>query len=86
MIGSPFTQEYRAAAAAHDMAYDTACMTRKEADEMIRDLLIANGVGKVRAGMIYAAVRTGGAIPWKKHREREALIKTNPTYPYDDFV
>lgn len=75
VIGHPFMQEFRAPTLLHDMLYDTALLSRKDADLAMKELLIANGVSKARASAMYAAVRTGGLVPWNKHRRLQSLIK-----------
>lgn len=77
-IGHPFMQEFREAALVHDFGYDTAIFPRDVADAMLRDHLVANGVSKFKAGLMYAAVRTGGLFAWNRHRrlEKKAGFKT----------
>lgn len=77
VIGHGFMQELRAATILHDLFYDTGIIPREKADLAMKEKLIEYGVSKVRAGMMYAAVRVGGSGPWKTHRERERLHFTN---------
>jgi hypothetical protein len=62
---------YRAAALAHDVLYslkgklpDGTQITRKEADQLLADLMRAAGVRESQAFAFHAAVRTFGWIPW----------------------
>ncbi len=54
------------AAIFHDMAYTGAFdMTRKEADDMFYDGMVALGVPWYRRMIMYAAVRVGGRSSWQ---------------------
>lgn len=41
-------------------------LTRAEADQLLRDLAMREGVWPVRAWMAYLAVRAFGWLPWRK--------------------
>lgn len=65
---------HRAAALAHDVAYETGgrllprvFITRAQADLMFYDLMILAGVSKWRASIAYRGVRIGGGSSWDKH-------------------
>jgi hypothetical protein len=53
------------AAVVHDYLYVTAQVSRKQADEILRDLLREEGAGSLRASLMYAGVRVGGASHYK---------------------
>ena len=42
------------------------CVSRKDADEILRAALLVCGVGRVKAGIIYWAVRAGGSMAWER--------------------
>lgn len=68
VVGHPF-EEYEAAAIVHDVLYDSEYWVRDQADDCFHDLMRACGVGKLRAGIMYRAVRMFGGPTWKKHTE-----------------
>ena len=70
IIGGRFLPEFLAAATVHDYLYEKRKGDRKEADLVLKELLLLNKVKKVRAGMMYAAVRMGGWYFWNKHDEK----------------
>ena len=50
----------------HDWLYFTAETTRKEADQIMYELLRLGGMGWIRAQSAYRAVRAGGWLYWNK--------------------
>lgn len=48
-------------ATVHDYLYSTAVVSRQQADEILRNLLREEGAGAMRANLMYAGVRLGGA-------------------------
>lgn len=48
----------------HDYLYSTHPCTRKEADQMLRVMLLDDGASELEASMFYAAVRLFGASHW----------------------
>jgi len=64
-IGSPFSPKFLAPAMVHDYLYSlgrSSGYTRKKADKLFLKLLIANGVSKELAKIMYAGVRIGGKL------------------------
>ena len=41
-------------------------VSRRDADEILRAALLVCGVGRVKAGTIYWAVRAGGSMAWER--------------------
>ena len=68
VVGHPF-EEYMAAAVIHDVLYDSEHWPRDMIDECFKDLMSACGVGKIRKGIIYRAVRMFGGPTWWKHTD-----------------
>lgn len=68
VAGHPF-EEVLGAALVHDILYDTEWWPRDKTDDCFRDLMKACGVGPIRRGIIYRAVRLGGGFTWKKHTD-----------------
>ena len=66
IIGSPFDPRFMAPALAHDKVYDTGELTRKQADQLFRKLLIHNGVDIERAETMYAGVQLFGRSHYNK--------------------
>lgn len=48
----------------HDYLYTTHITTREMADEILREMLVLNGVDEDEAQMFYVAVRVGGGSHW----------------------
>lgn len=60
----------------HDMLYRLAeiypGMTRKRADDLLREAAIAEGLPKARARVIWLGVRLGGGGIWERYRAQAA--------------
>jgi hypothetical protein len=54
------------AAVVHDWLYSTQCVTREQADQVLREAIIASGYSASTAAIFYAAVRIGGGSHWKQ--------------------
>lgn len=75
MIFPPQTS--RKACWPHDYYYsEQVGKTRAEADQVLLEGMIAEGLGKVRRQIIYRAVRLGGWMYWNK-RQREKKLNTS---------
>lgn len=68
LIGSPATGLYRKAAVPHDWIYRTADVniTRKEADNILLEIMVLRGVTLWRRRAIYTAVRLFGGSSYVK--------------------
>jgi hypothetical protein len=64
VIGHPFQGDYLGPAVVHDALYQSEALTRAQADSLLYDLLLANGVGRCRAWTIYRGVRMFGWAAW----------------------
>jgi hypothetical protein len=64
LLGSPFAPEMMVASLVHDFLYSKLSaklgISRRKADKIFRKLLIANGMDKDDAEMLYLGVRAGG--------------------------
>ena len=81
LAGDPFSFEYLHAAIIHDALYRQGFLdfiTRKEADLIFRDLMWNTKTPKWKVYPFYAAVRTGGRVSYKKHKEIEIIPKAIP--------
>ena len=58
-VGSPYTGNYRRASIVHDVACDTATVSRAEADKMFYFACLAGGCSMLQAKLLYAGVRIG---------------------------
>ena len=65
----PFEGDTLPAAFAHDQLYAGELCDRLTADNILRDLLIANGVSWLRATAYFYAVRAFGGIVWARHTD-----------------
>jgi hypothetical protein len=62
-VGSPFQPEFMAASMIHDKLYElgpASGFTKKQADELFKKILIAEGVSETKAHIMYMAVRAAG--------------------------
>lgn len=58
--------KYSYAAVVHDYLYYSHIVSRKKADLIFKDLMLRNGVSKIKANIMYLAVRIGGKKGWNK--------------------
>lgn len=84
IVGHPFQGRVLAPALVHDALYQSESLPRAQADAIFRDLLLANGVNKVKAWAMYWGVRMGGGFVWQDHdlasiEEARRYIKIVPT-------
>lgn len=68
-VQGSFWPKYIAAALVHDRLYDTHKKSRQEADRIFYDILIENGVGKIKAWSMYKSVQIFGWIAWRKRKK-----------------
>jgi hypothetical protein len=70
ILGSPFAPEMMVASLVHDYLYSdepaVRHISRKQADNIFRKLLIANGMDKETAETLYTGVRIGGKSHYKR--------------------
>lgn len=69
----PKEGRYNRPAVVHDFlyrlgAYRGAPIPRKTADQVLLEAMYAAGVDADRADVIYAGVRLGGWLPWRRYR------------------
>ena len=85
MLGGPYSGLHRVATALHDSAYIAKVGTRKQADQMMLEKMLADGVGVVKARLMYRAVRWFGRSAWNSedpehdHCEHLTLLATMGT-------
>ena len=70
-LGMPSSGEYDAAAVIHDRMYQTHAIgfrpiQRAEADDVFYEAMLALGVWRSKAWLMWLGVRIGGAGPWEK--------------------
>jgi len=74
-IGTPFQPRYMAAAVFHDWLYHTHQVDKEVTDALFYRLLVANGVNKVKASLMQAAVETFGNWYWDNDADDLAYLK-----------
>lgn len=62
--------KYDGPAVLHDYLYETNGVTRAQADGVLNEAMGVMGVGAVTRRLIYAGVRIGGWVPWRKYRAK----------------
>lgn len=65
IIGNPLENDLLKPAIIHDGLYTLMKISRLECDKMLKDMLLFNGVSKIKAFFIYYAVRLFGGSHWK---------------------
>ena len=61
------------AAAMHDYLYRTALVDKRVADSVFYSIMIANGVRRKDAKMMYLGVKYCGGPSWRKRRKEQLL-------------
>ncbi len=56
------------AACLHDWLYYAQPVSRRKADRIFLDAMVAEGVARLHRWTIFAGVRLGGMLSWRKHR------------------
>lgn len=71
LVGSPFTPEVIEGATLHDYLYSTpdADTTRREADDVFHSFMRQRGVGRLRARLMWLAVRLFGWLFYERARK-----------------
>lgn len=70
----PIDGDYDAAAVLHDWAYRNAellGLNRGQADQLLKEGMVATGTAGRKRAAIYSAVRLGGWLPWRRARKAE---------------
>lgn len=73
----------------HDAAYRCHIGTRFQADALLREVCVLDGVHKITTWLLWAGVRIGGRKIWKSYSEsyvaqRVAMGAASPTQSYLD--
>ena len=63
--------ETATAAILHDYLYATGVVSRRKADALFYEALIATGETRTGAYLMWLGVRVGGWSSWRKHRARK---------------
>lgn len=74
-IGTPFTPRFMIAAVFHDWGYHTHIMSKELTDSMFYDLLIQNGIGETKAGLMKKAVELFGEHYWENDEQDILYLK-----------
>jgi len=89
-VGCPFEGVYLGPAIVHDMLYVSKKCSRKEADKEFKEALLDVGVSKLKANVMYYAVRMFGRWPWENYTEEEIYTArqflTIIPVSYGDFI
>lgn len=87
MLYPPFGDDYSSAAVLHDYLYAKAeeytgkdwnealqrsQLSRKEADDLFREVMVIEGFRRTGRWMIYRSVRAGGWKSWRRYRKEVA--------------
>jgi len=74
-IGTPFQPRFMGAAVFHDWIYHTHQIDKDEADGLFYDLLVRNGVNKIKASLMLAAVEGFGGWYWDNDKDDRDYMK-----------
>lgn len=70
LIGHPWDRKYYPAAIIHDYLYRHQPVSRRQADQAFREMLMRLGVARWRCEAMYTGVRVGGWIGWNRKNAR----------------
>ena len=73
IVGHPWGH-YMPAAVLHDAFYASHLVSREEADEALRDLMLAIGVPKWKAIAMYQAVKMFGGFAWNNKEQLANVV------------
>ena len=62
------------AAVVHDWLYTTGSVSRKTADDIMYEAIVATKEPKWKAWAIWAGLRTGGWVRWNQHRREDKKV------------
>jgi len=75
ILSSPFDGPLTYGAVIHDGLYTKMTLPRKECDKLLREMALEKGYNKIKAFLVYYAVRMFGGSHWKKDAsEQKPLI------------
>src|SRR5262245_43933742 len=83
----PPVGKYDAGAVCHDKLYRDGAfggrsIARGVADRMLHEAMVVSGVGRVQRYLIYAGLRIGGWVVWRRYRSHVvSLVDTTLTPP-----
>jgi hypothetical protein len=66
IIGNPFEDDLLKPSIIHDGLYTCMQLQRESCDKLLKEMLLFNGVSKIRTYLIYYAVRIFGSSHWNK--------------------
>lgn len=66
----PPTGRYTYPAVLHDYLYRTGRVSRAHADRLFLEAMGVAGVNRLRRWLMWAGVRVGGWVPWRRYRHR----------------
>lgn len=72
-VGCPFGPRHVLAGLVHDFLYQKKLYSRKETDEIMRQILIQSGESKYATSKMYWAVRVFGRFFWKNGDKRKTI-------------
>lgn len=67
---SPVGQPHQVAGVVHDFLYSSGAVTRKQADAAFKAAAAAAGSPRLRAALMYRAIRLGGWFAWRNNRAK----------------
>ncbi len=76
ILSSPFEGPLVYGAMIHDGLYTKMQLPRKECDELLREMALEQGYNKIKADLVYDAVRLFGGSHWNKDTSAETHLVT----------
>ena len=75
LLGHPFDWRWRRESVLHDFFYRTQPqgVRRKDADKIFRKEIRARGLSWIRSWSMYAGLRAGGWVTWRKHKNNQGV-------------
>jgi hypothetical protein len=66
VVGNPLENDLLKPSIIHDGLYTLMQLPRDKCDKLLKEMLLFNGTSKVKANLVYYAVRIFGGSHWKK--------------------
>jgi len=76
VLSSPFYGPIVFGAMIHDGLYTKMTIPRKECDKLLKEMILEKGYNRVKANLVYGAVRMFGKSHWKENTSaKKHLVK-----------
>jgi len=74
VLSSPFYGPIVFGSMIHDGLYTKMAIPRKECDKLLKEMILEKGYNKIKANLVYIAVRLFGNSHWKKNTDNQKKL------------